>query len=118
MESKRAMYAAQLEKAKGLVNKTIGEISCGPILIRLAWHDSGTYDKGHGQGGAIGSIRFEKEIQAAPNAGLVKALKYLEPIKAACPLISWADLIQLGSAESVKAMGGPTIPMKYGRKDT
>lgn len=123
--NKKAAYEATLRKAQVLVQKQIAENSCGPILIRLAWHDSGTYDKnneGKGQwpcaGGAIGSIRFEKEITAGPNAGLLKAVKaYLEPIKAECPAISWADLIQMGSAEAVKAMGGPAIQMKYGRVD-
>lgn len=122
--SKGEKYKATLAKARKLVRQKIADISCGPILIRLAWHDSGTYDKnneGKGSwpcaGGAIGSIRYDKEITAGPNAGLAKALKYLEPIKAQCPDISWADLIQMGSAEAIAAMGGPTIPMKYGRCD-
>lgn len=118
-------YKEDLLKARQMVIAKIGEISCGPILIRTAWHDSGTFDKAiEGKapwpcaGGAIGSIRYDKEIKAAPNAGLAKAItSYLQPIKTACPLVSWADLIQLASAESVRAMGGPTIAMRYGRVD-
>ena len=49
------------------------------------------------------------------NAGLDKARGYLEKISAKYPNISWADLIQLASATSIEAMGGPKIPMRYGR---
>jgi len=111
-------------KAKGMLLEKLEDIDCGPIFIRLAWHDSGTYDmhnEGKGPwpcaGGAIGSIRFEKEIEAGPNNGLSKALVYLKAAKKACPLVSWADLIQLASATAISHMGGPTIPMKYGRLD-
>merc|ERR1712151_367590 len=100
------------------------DISCAPILVRLAWHDSGTYDMGNASkpwpnaGGAVGSIRTDHEINAGPNAGLKKALTaYLEPIKKEVPGVSWADLIQLASATAIEAAGGPAIPMKYGRVD-
>lgn len=115
---------AALKKAKGLLTDLIKEKSCGPILIRAAWHDSGTFDcasKGKPwpeAGGAIGSIRTDLEINAGPNAGLKKAITvYLKPIKDQCPDVSWADLLQMGSATSVEAMGGPKIAMKYGRVD-
>lgn len=114
----------QYKKAKALLKKLILNKQCNPILVRLAWHDSGTFDNRNvnkpswpSAGGAIGSIRFEKEITAGPNAGLKKALQYLDPIKAECPLVSWADLIQMGSALSVEMAGGPKIDMKYGRLD-
>lgn len=68
-------------------------------------------------GGAIASIRHAKETNAAPNAGLSKALKYLEPVKLACPDVSWADLIQMGSATAIEMAGGPKIDMRYGRLD-
>lgn len=115
---------SQYKKAKELISKLIDNKKCNPILIRLAWHDSGTYDnKNVGKpgwpsaGGAIGSIRFEKEITGGPNAGLKKAIDYLTPIKKECPLVSWADLIQMGSATAVELAGGPKIDMKYGRED-
>mmetsp|Transcript_96138 Transcript_96138/g.296482 ORF Transcript_96138/g.296482 Transcript_96138/m.296482 type:complete len:307 (-) Transcript_96138:202-1122(-) len=113
-----------LVKAKGLVKELIAAKSCGPILIRLAWHDSGTYDQANAgkpwpeAGGAIGSIRTDHEINAGPNAGLRKAYTaYLQPIKDQVPEVSWADLIQLASATAIEMMGGPKIPMKYGRLD-
>merc|ERR1712087_107992 len=49
--------------------------SCAPILVRLAWHDSGNYDKTYGNGGANGSIRFSKELAHGGNAGLMNAVK-------------------------------------------
>jgi len=112
-----------LVKAKGLVKAVVMEKSCGPILVRTAWHDAGTFDKNSGKawpdaGGATGSIRTDHEINAPPNAGLKKAITaYLQPIKDQVPGISWADLIQLGGAVSIEVMGGPSIPMKYGRVD-
>jgi len=114
----------ELIQAKALCKELIMAKSCGPILVRLAWHDSGTYDKGNASkpwpeaGGAIGSIRTDHEINAGPNAGLKKAYTvYLKPIKDQVPSISWADLIQLASATAIELMGGPKIPMKYGRVD-
>merc|ERR1712151_444017 len=69
-------------------------------------------------GGATGSILTEHEINAGPNAGLKKAItRYLQPIKDECPEVSWADLIQMGSATAIEVLGGPKIPIKYGRVD-
>lgn len=116
---------AALKKAEGMVKELVKAKSCAPILVRLAWHDSGTYDKANASkpwpnaGGAIGSITTDHEILAGPNAGLQKAItSYLTPIKKACgDDISWADLIQLASATAIEVEGGPKIPMKYGRVD-
>lgn len=85
------------------------------MQIRLAWHDSGTFDAAAGTGGANGSIRFEPEINHGANAGLVNALKLLEPVKAAHPTVGWADLMQMGSACAVECCGGPKIDLRYGR---
>jgi L-ascorbate peroxidase len=90
--------------------------------VRLAWHDSGTYDRRIAEwpacGGANGSIRFEVELGHGANAGLVKGIStYLGPIKKRHPAVSWADLIQLGSACAVKHAGGPAIPVRFGRVD-
>lgn len=113
-----AVTVDDLTKARGLVDELIDEKNCGPILVRLAWHDSGTYDKNvkgewPAAGGAIGSIRFKPEIQHGANAGLANAIALLEPIKKAVPAISYADLFQLASARSIEKAGGPTIPVRY-----
>jgi len=91
-------------------------------VVRLAWHDSGTFDKDvQGEwpaaGGAVGSIRFEPEVKHAANAGLSNALRLLEPIMAANPTVSYADLFQMASARTVELAGGPKLDIKYGRVD-
>ncbi|KAG8464276.1 hypothetical protein KFE25_003339 [Diacronema lutheri] len=114
---------AWLLKARELIVELIREKHCHPLLVRLAWHDAGTYDQQHAHlpwpaaGGAIGSVRFSKELNAAPNGGLSKGVGLLEPIKLACPDVSWADLIQMASATAIELAGGPRIPMRYGRLD-
>ena len=56
--------------------------SWGPVLIRLAWHASGTYDKSSKTGGSNGStMRFKAELSDGANAGLEHAQKKLEGIK-------------------------------------
>jgi hypothetical protein len=52
---------AQTDTAKG----------CGPILIRLAWHDAGTYDQVTKTGGPRASMRFAPESGHGANAGFV-----------------------------------------------
>eukprot|EP00931_Biecheleriopsis_adriatica_P057844 TRINITY_DN34344_c0_g2_i1.p1 TRINITY_DN34344_c0_g2~~TRINITY_DN34344_c0_g2_i1.p1 ORF type:complete len:906 (+),score=171.40 TRINITY_DN34344_c0_g2_i1:71-2788(+) len=99
----------------------VDKVNCNPILLRLAWHDAGTYDINKtafpDRGGANGSIIFDPEINHGANNGLNKAVKYLEPFKADYPLVSWADLIQMAGAVGIEHAGGPKICMKYGRKD-
>jgi len=56
--------------------------SYGPVLLRLAWHASGTYDKETGTGGSNGAtMRFAPESEHAANAGLKAARDFLEPVK-------------------------------------
>ncbi|BAM81015.1 chloroplast ascorbate hydrogen peroxidase, precursor [Cyanidioschyzon merolae strain 10D] len=88
-----------------------------PILVRLAWHDSGDYDARLGTGGANGSIRFNKELQHGGNVGLPGALNLLKPIKEKYPNVGWADLIQYASVLSIEVAGGPKIPFRFGRVD-
>jgi L-ascorbate peroxidase len=124
LEDDLSEYKAALKKAKKLCEELVKEKSCGPILIRLAWHDSGTYDNANAHkpwpeaGGATASILTDHEMNAGPNNGLRKAAtSYLKAVKDQVPEISWADLIQMGSVVGIEMMGGPKIPMKYGRLD-
>ncbi|GAX19407.1 L-ascorbate peroxidase [Fistulifera solaris] len=114
---------ADLEGAQEMIDKILLERNCGPVMVRLAWHDAGTYDASIKEewpaaGGAVGSIRFEPEINHGANAGLAGAVKLLEPVKAAFPDVSYADIFQMASARSIELAGGPKIDMKYGRCDT
>lgn len=113
-----AAYRAALTSCRGELRAFINKENCHPILVRLAWHDSGTFDLAAGTGGANGSIRFNQELAHDANAGLKKAVLFLKPFKKRYPVLSWADLIQMGSAESIELAGGPRIPMRYGRFET
>ncbi len=121
--SNMAPTTEELLKAQKLIDDIILEKNCGPIFVRLAWHDSGTFDKDvQGEwpaaGGANGSIRFSPEINHGANAGLINAVKLLESVKEACPTVSYADIFQMSSARAIALAGGPAIDMKYGRLDT
>ncbi|URE43443.1 Peroxidase [Musa troglodytarum] len=112
---------AQLRSAREDIKELLKTTFCHPILVRLGWHDAGTYDKNIAEwpkrGGANGSLRFEIELKHAANAGLVNALKLLQSIRDKYSSITYADLFQLASATAIEEAGGPKIPMKYGRVD-
>mmetsp|Transcript_24286 Transcript_24286/g.79225 ORF Transcript_24286/g.79225 Transcript_24286/m.79225 type:complete len:331 (+) Transcript_24286:41-1033(+) len=92
--------------------------SIGPILVRLAWHASGTYDAKTKTGGSDGAtMRFTPEAAFGANAGLAEARKRLEPIKAQFPGLTYADLWILASIVAIEEMGGPKIPFRPGRRD-
>ncbi|KAK3335507.1 heme peroxidase [Cercophora scortea] len=92
--------------------------SYGPVLVRLAWHASGTYDKETGTGGSNGAtMRFAPEGSHGANAGLNAARDFLEPIKAKFPWISYSDLWILAGVCSIQEMLGPQIPYRPGRAD-
>ncbi|XP_030491794.1 probable L-ascorbate peroxidase 6, chloroplastic/mitochondrial isoform X2 [Cannabis sativa] len=111
----------QLKNAREDIKELLKTNFCHPILVRLGWHDAGTYNKNIEEwpqrGGTNGSLRFEIELKHAANAGLVNALKLLQPIKEKYSGVTYADLFQLASATAVEDAGGPKIPMKYGRVD-
>lgn len=93
------------------------ECECAPIMLRLAWHDAGTFSKWDGSGGPSGSIRFAPEADHGANAGLAWARDTLEPIRKHHPGISYADLYQLAGVAAVKSTGGPDIEFRPGRPD-
>lgn len=56
--------------------------SYGPVLLRLGWHASGTYDAETKTGGSNGAtMRFAPEGDHGANAGLKAARDFLEPVK-------------------------------------
>eukprot|EP00127_Corallochytrium_limacisporum_P001826 Clim_evm11s85 gene=Clim_evmTU11s85 len=93
------------------------EKGCGPILIRLSWHDSGTYQKEKGCGGARGTIRFAPEANYGCNAGLEVARDLIIDIKDNYPDITYADFFAMAGLAGIIAMEGPRIPFRPGRKD-
>ncbi|KXZ45115.1 hypothetical protein GPECTOR_58g564 [Gonium pectorale] len=101
-----------------LDNDNYDDGSYGPVLVRLAWHASGTYDKKTGTGGSNGAtMRFGPECEWAANAGLAVARGLLEKVKAEHPWISYADLWTLAGVVAIEQMGGPVIPWRPGRVD-
>lgn len=92
--------------------------SLGPILIRLAWHASGTYNKADGTGGSNGAtMRFSPEEQHGANAGLSLARDAMEEIKKENPGISYGDLWTLAAVVAIEECGGPVVPWRPGRMD-
>jgi Peroxidase len=108
-----------LDGAQVMIDSIIDEKNCNPFFVRLAWHDSGTFDvslkdeQWPKAGGAIGSIRFEPEIKHGANNGLSGAIALLEPVKEKFPEMSYADIFQMASARSIELASGPKIDMKY-----
>ena len=51
------------------------------------------------------------------NAGLQHARALLEPVKAANPEMTYADLYVLAGAVAIEEMGGPIIGYRWGRSD-
>ncbi|KAF2223602.1 mitochondrial cytochrome c peroxidase [Elsinoe ampelina] len=92
--------------------------SYGPVLVRLAWHASGTYDKETGTGGSNGAtMRFAPESEHGANSGLKKARDFLEPIKQQFPWITYSDLWTLSGVCAIQEMQGPVVPWRPGRSD-
>jgi cytochrome c peroxidase len=110
--------------------------SMGPVLVRLAWHASGTFDKETGTGGSNGAtMRFAPEGDHGANAGLLAARDFLEPVKSKShsyltnhctklttytenhPWITYSDLWILAGVAAIQEMQGPVIPYRPGRKD-
>ncbi|XP_018480254.1 putative L-ascorbate peroxidase 6 [Raphanus sativus] len=88
-------------------------------VLRLVFHDAGTFELDDNTGGINGSIVYE--LERPENAGLKRSLKVLEKAKIKVDEIqsvSWADMIAVAGSEAVSMCGGPTIPVVLGRLDS
>ena len=102
------------------ITSLIKEKNCAPILVRLAWHDAGTYDSKSKTGGPRAAQRFEMgESLHEANNGLEIARNLLQPLvdKYSPSIISIADLWALAGNLAIKVSGGPDIPFRFGRVD-
>ncbi|KAI0001272.1 cytochrome c peroxidase [Russula compacta] len=115
---------ADYQKVYNKIAKIIDEAgnyddgSYGPVLLRLAWHSSGTYDKETNTGGSnYATMRFEPESLHEANNGLNVARGLVEEIKKEFDWISYGDLWTLAGVAAVQEMGGPKVPWRPGRID-
>ncbi|KAL4569048.1 hypothetical protein LXL04_024675 [Taraxacum kok-saghyz] len=113
-----AEYLKEIEKARRDLRALISNKKCAPIMLRLAWHDAGTYDATTRTGGPNGSIRLKEEYTHGANSGLKIAIDLCEEVKAKHPRVTYADLYQLAGVVAVEVTGGPTIEFVPGRKDS
>lgn len=113
-----AEYLKEIDKARRDLRALISSKNCAPIMLRLAWHDAGTYDVNTKTGGPNGSIRNGEELKHSANNGLKIAVDLCEPVKQRHPKITYADLYQLAGVVAVEITGGPTIDFVPGRKDS
>ncbi|KAJ7978612.1 Ascorbate peroxidase [Quillaja saponaria] len=111
-------YLKEIDKARRDLRALIASRNCAPIMLRLAWHDAGTYDAKTKTGGPNGSIRNEEEYSHGSNNGLKKAIDFCEEVKSRHPKITYADLYQLAGVVAVEVTGGPTVNFVPGRKDS
>ncbi|KAK4781113.1 hypothetical protein SAY87_017219 [Trapa incisa] len=111
-------YLKEVDRARRSLRALISSRQCAPIMLRLAWHNAGTYDAETRTGGPNGSIRNDFELNHAANNGLKIAIDFCEEVKRSCPKITYADLYQLAGVVAVEVTGGPTVDFVPGRKDS
>jgi catalase (peroxidase I) len=93
--------------------------SYGPLLLRLAWHSSGTYCKTSNSGGSCGAtMRFPLESNDPENVGLDHARELMAGLHAKYNgKISHSDIWILASYCFLEKSGGPVIDFTSGRID-
>ncbi|KAJ3027959.1 UNVERIFIED_CONTAM: heme peroxidase [Siphonaria sp. JEL0065] len=84
----------------------------GPLIVRLAWHDAGTYSIKNGIGGP-----HAQKLHPHHDKGLQKGRNILNTLKKKYPGISLADLWSFASAVTISNSGGPIIAWRPGRAD-
>ena len=87
------------------------------MLLRLVFHDAGTFLQATGDGGANASVRFE--LARPENSGLNRGWGVIEATKknlqgTPAAWLSRADLVALAGAYAVGVTGGPSIDVPVG----
>jgi cytochrome c peroxidase len=89
-----------------------------PLMVRLSWHNAGTYEMSSNTGGPRAVMRFNSgESKHGANAGLQIARDLLEHLKAKHPEMSNADFWSLAAFCAIKVMDGPDVAWRAGRPD-
>eukprot|EP00658_Telonema_sp_P-2_P085397 TRINITY_DN972_c0_g1_i1.p1 TRINITY_DN972_c0_g1~~TRINITY_DN972_c0_g1_i1.p1 ORF type:complete len:397 (+),score=85.46 TRINITY_DN972_c0_g1_i1:174-1364(+) len=110
------MDALKSEIRSAIINS---KVNACPMIVRLAWHSAGTFDKADNSGGSNGAgMRFAPESTDDANAGLDIVRTMLLPIKQRHPEISYSDLWAVAGACAIEFLGGPAnIHVGCGRTD-
>jgi len=114
----------EFARAKPLIQNLIksGAVR-GPIVVRLAWHDAGTYCRYCSRmGGPHALMRFSEQNSDPADAGLYTARDPLNTIYNATirgfnETITLADFWQFSAVVAIEYMNGPHIPFRPGRED-
>ncbi|ONI34414.1 hypothetical protein PRUPE_1G481000 [Prunus persica] len=114
---------SEYELVKEEIRKVVTKGKAAGVL-RLVFHDAGTFQVDENSGGMNGSVIYE--LDRPENKGLKSPFKILEKAKSECcanvwmfpKLVSWADMISVAGAEAVSICGGPTIQVSLGRLDS
>lgn len=97
-----------LPTVRSAIADLVKEKNCGPILVRLAWHDAGTYNKEDGSGGPRGAMQFEGDASEAnfgANNGLDIARSLIQKIKdGPAKDMSYADFWTFASIVAIEEM--------------
>jgi len=89
-----------------------------PMVVRLAWHASGTFDEKERNGGSHGATMcFPPESTDPANAGLHIIRDMLLPVSQNHPELSKADIWTTAGYAAVEFTGGPRIEPTFGRMD-
>jgi catalase (peroxidase I) len=88
------------------------------MMVRLAWHASGTFDKSDKSGGSDGAtMRFPPEKNDDANAGLDIPRTILTQVNKKNPQYSIGDVWCVTGASAIEFCGGPNVPVNLGRVD-
>lgn len=109
---------SEYELVKEEIRKVVTKGKAAGVL-RLVFHDAGTFQVDENSGGMNGSVIYE--LDRPENKGLKSPFKILEKAKSEVDTVqpvSWADMISVAGAEAVSICGGPIIQVSLGRLDS
>ena len=88
-----------------------------PLLIRLGWHCSGTFDPSKPLVGGSNrtGICHSPEKDDPENKGLEKAVKLLQGVHKNHPGISFSDLVILASYTALEETDGPKLGIVFSK---